>query len=511
MRKIMQLNFGTQCHLKLVLFCLILMQFRSFSYTQNPKHQERILHFAQTISFMQDDNFFYNRRSIFMPLRVQQPFIQFVQWTDSLEIEDIHSFIYQKDPKARALGLLALYQKERFESVYIFRQFLGDTARCFKKDPFPWYALIPNYNDQEIDLMIAKEKWLTVAEVAEQLVERYCRGSGYRLADSTRYFKNNPPGGPVPAGFWSLLRDRATGSSNYGRELMYPRFEKLMARMDTIKNPTDRTFIKLMTSVNPESGFNIYTESELLLEMQGFGKENIKAYLSQKLATQDLDLQKMMKKVNDSSIMRWIALHATAFFDTGDVDFLLEQTKTLEKDERPSIYWYIACARLDSIHAAEYLKMGLSIYTKEYDYFNRFDLFKELWRCCPTQEMNYILNWIFSSYRIKEQAKEKVDWFIYSLDQPKDLALIKKIIADPRFDKLILISNVVNLAKQINRITGIETVPEKYIEPIWYPMGIDLIEWQIKEARRKYPSKTYLAFRRTKLLKKQLKLYVSSS
>lgn len=481
---------------------LLLLFFTTFiAEAQHNEVREKFQVFADSIQFLELHDFLYLRVPRQVPEIAQAPFNQFMAWSDSLSLQDARIMLENPSPKIRVLALLALYKFDDLALLPLFAAYSSDSSRCFKKSPFEMYGRMPTYSSTRIKALIEKAPYLQVNDVVKEILLHFYKQSGYGYDDPEQYL-NERANLVNTAGFLTLLKYKATEGTQPLSSKYKPALDKLVGRINAIEPELLRHIYQIYISVedhlfmkNPY--YTVYSEAEMIAALKNIGRENTWLILKGAIPVNDPDLKKTAPLYNQ--MCTWILLHAEHVFTVADVPSLLQQTAS--KNSSTFIFWYIAAAKLDSNNAAKHLKLGLSAVQHPFLVFHRTDLYIKLWRLCKEKEIDFILNWLFGSYRLNEELTERTETFISGLDLNEDLPLYKKIIHDPRFEDSIHIWTVQYIAIRINIIMQKELIPPKLIEAIWHPYGLDRVEWWRDRALKEYPKETKNLLENTKKLK----------
>lgn len=106
---------------------------------------------------------------------------------------------------------------------------------------------------------------------------------------------------------------------------------------------------------------------------------------------------------------------------------------------------------------------------------------------------------------MNKKNSERIDNFIHNLNEEQDLALLKKIISDDRFDDSMNVWNVIQVAWQINKLSNEPIIEDQLTRRIGHPFGLDRVEWWRDRAIEKYPKETEQMLEETRILIEELK------
>lgn len=482
---------------------------------------DSVQQFSEEIEFVLVHEFLMNS---FYPLDTtlesRSSFGDFLHFSKSLSIDEIERCLNDESPKIRALGLLSLYQSDNQVHLIRTADFLRDSAICFKRHPQPIimypYANGPKSKaearrrEKERNKLLKAAKHLTVADLAKAILQFYFEQS--RSGDFDQkldLFLEERRNLEYTAGFLRLLETKAKGDISPLQEKRQPLVEELRGRIESISNKLDRAIYKIYLAADID-GYELFSKEELLAELTFLGRERVKMILIRQPPTNDPDLlneqDSELYNFGYNRICEWILMNAQEIFNQNDVPFFLERAKYERENTRSwrttmnFPFWYIAAARVDEINSSEYLKSSIKLFGNEHQEFERATLCAELWHRKGLEEVNYILNWIYDSYALNERSRERIDIFIHHLDQKEDIILLKRIISDDRFEQSMNVWNIIQVAWQINKLKGDNTVEDHFTRKIWHPLGLGRVERWRKKALENYPNETKEMLERTKIL-----------
>lgn len=433
---------------------------------------------------------------------------------EKLRNEDIQTLLTDENPRSRALGILALYQVDNQNSLLQLSTYFIDSAACYKQTPYHRFASDHLFSNKRpsLDSLLSKAKTFTVGEIAKTLFSQYLQQLGYSYLDQGfETFVRKSIVTEYSAGFLKWLKLKATGGIEPFQEERRELVNRLKDRINKIPSPVDRATYKIYLSIDE---YELYDEEERLKSLRFLGKRYIEAILTRLPSTKDQSLI----SINDSThrdfdytqMCNWILQNANYVFQKEDIQFLLSRAEYEEKlwswnTRLYSPYWYIACANIDTLNAPMYIGYGLSRFTGEYDQFERAELYASLWHVAGDRDVNFILNWFFNSYKINERNPERLDHFIHRLTRMSDLKLLKHLIQDDRFYHYIKVSDVVEIARQINQILQKEVIPQQSIDRLSLPIWLSQFEESYDKTFEEYPIQVTQLLRDSEKLKEELR------
>lgn len=478
---------------------------------------QTIYNISDSIKYIDLHEFQFNRPYPYSNL-ANKPFAKILPLLDALTESEINTLLSDDNPRIRALGILTVYQKDDQKLLLRLPQYFADTAECFKTTPFQRFSSRTEFHftKPNLDSLLNLAKSLTVDGIAKTLFYQYFTLSGrvYMNEELDIFIKENANRN-YSAGFLNLLKLKATGGISPFQEERRDLVNQLKERIYKISDPIDKAIYTIYLST---FDYELYSHEERLDALNKLGKKNLKSILSRKPHTTDPTLANIKDSTYHSfeyaKMCGWILQNSHFVFKENDIPYLLARAEYERRFTRlwdtplHSPYWYIACAKIDPTNSPMYLGFGLSRYTGEYQEFDRAELYAALWHIAGERELAFILDWFFNSYLKNERSRERLDHFIHQLTTTSDLKLIKHIIADDRFYNYIKVSDVKQLAWQVNRILQKEFISHDRISmvgnsiPIWveqfeesydntlekYPMGVkEILEnaEQLKEELRK--------------------------
>lgn len=484
---------------------------------------DKIHQFAKDIEYIEIMDMF-SYRQVRLSGESQRPFTEFLEYAYSLSIDEIEEFLNSKNPKIRALGLLSLSQLDSQPAMLRYADFLSDSTFCFKGSPFIRNLSIARFKDNTLSISeddLYEAKNLSVSDIAKEILQHYFHLSGHVYFDKElETFIQERKNLEYTAGFLKLLKIKETGGIGSSRKEgdpfvkeRQPFIDELKKKINSIQNDVDKSIYKIYLSAD---GYKLFNQEEMVIELQFLGKERVKEILMRQPPTTDPDLLNIqngkLSNLEYNRMCKWILLNAEKFFDEEDVSFLLKRGAHEYENEgywlRNTMafpFWYIAASRLDKTNASNHLKTCLKLLDKDHEEFERAEVYAELWHQQGLNEVEFILDWIFNSYKLNEKGRERIDQFIHYLEQDEDIVLLKRIIADKRFENSINVWYVVEIATQINKLKSDEIVDNNLIAEIWHPMGLDRVEWWRDRALKEYPDETKKMLEKIKTLKEILR------
>ena len=411
---------------------------------------------------------------------------------------------------------MALYQLDSQKDLLKTIAFLGDTANCFKSSPYNRHSnriRFREYSSDEETELLKSSSYLSVSDIARSIFGHYFRQAGYRSFDENlESFIKERKDLDFTAGFLMLLKLKATGGIIPFREERQSLADELRGKINEIEGDVDRAIYKIYLS---SWEHELFSQNEKIVELKFLGKERIKKVLARHPPTNDPDLLNINKSEQYNpeykKMCTWILLNADEIFDKEDVTFFLERA-AVERENKNSWgttmdfhYWHIAAARIDKANASDYLKSCIELFDKDYHHFERPELFAELWYLKGESEVEYILDWVFNSYRYNDWGKGRVDAFIRHLDNKGDIEILKRIIADNRFSDSIYLWNVILIAWQINQLREDKPIASDLTSEIRHPFGLEAADRKIEEAIKKYPDETQEMLQKIEILKEELR------
>ncbi|MGB0931449.1 MAG: hypothetical protein ACPGVB_11765, partial [Chitinophagales bacterium] len=406
------------------------------------------------------------------PAIVERPFFTFLEWADTISFQETQNWIEDENPTIRVLGLINLYRFNQQEAIFTYARFLSDSSICFKVNPYPPLGsrppppppppIITDEMLEKINTDIRKKmdaaKGMMVSHVAERVLNHYFSFSDrHSFEDNFTTFIHERKGLKYSASFLKLLKAKAVGWVNYLPEEHESRASKFKKKLEQMVKAKDLPLYKIYLSTH---GYQLYSDKELLAELQLLDREKVLAILKREPPTTDPDLLQIQKrKFRDSyykNMCHWILLHADYILKQEDVDFLLERAHFEElkgwRSEFGFQYWHIACAKIDKKNAFDYLQKGLEKYVHEDYKHERMELYLAVWRNCGKEKVDFVLDWIYNSYPPNEWGAENIEGFIDALNEKNDLKLLKSFIQDDRFKGHGDTLNIERVRKQISKL-----------------------------------------------------------
>lgn len=478
---------------------------------------KQIHELCDKIKYIDLHEFKYNRLNRYHRTNSNPSLIQFVNISTSLTLDEINQLLINKNPKIRALGVMCLYQTDEQKQVLKIAQFLNDTSICFKPNPYPRFG---NFSELGVkrpteDELLNSTKYQKVSDVAKSFIEHYFKLSGHVYFDKEldQFIKERAEF-EFTAGYLKLLKLKATGGISPFQNERINAVNLLRNRIDTIKNKTDRSIYKIYLSTDE---YQLFSDDEIKNELKSLGRENIKLILQRKPPTNDPDLTNIQNSEiynwEYNRMCKWILLNAAEVFEKDDVPFLLEQERSQrEKTKSWSTnllfpYWHIAASRIDTYNANNFIDSCLKIFNGENQEFERAELYVELLHLNYENNLSTIFDWIFNSYVVNNQSNERIDHFIYSLNEKNDLLFLRQLIQDPRFETNMKVYDIIHVAWQINKLNNAEIINDYLTREISHPFWLDSIESTLDAAIEEYPNETKEMFDKTKRLVLELKKY----
>ncbi|MBL7825422.1 MAG: hypothetical protein JNJ57_02250 [Saprospiraceae bacterium] len=493
-----------------LLFSLAVL-FQISCFGQNEKF-DQIERYSETLEFIDMHSILYNR-SLLDPN--PEPTDQFLEFMRTVGIQDIEKCLNSEKAKVRALGLICLYQTDNQKLFLRAADFLTDSALCFKERlksiPGATVGFGQQMTPEKVHHIASKD--LYIADIASSMLQFYFNRAGYFYfeKDLNEFLEERKNLG-YTAGFLALLTDKATGGISPFKPSRQPLVDALRNRVEQVENEVDRAIYKLYLSTEEHE---IFSHHEKVAALKFLGKKRVSQILMWQPPTNDPDLKNIHKKDLSNfpyvRMCKWILQNAPVLFDKKDAAFFLERDayeRGISKASGTTLwfpYWHIAAARVDKAHASDYIKAGIVLFGDKHHYFERATLYAELWHLKGLKEADFILDWVFNSYVLNAQSKERIDEFISNLDQKQDLVLIKKIIADPRFADSMNVWYVIRLAWQINILRAAEIIPTQLTRNIHHPFGLDRVEWWRDRALTEFPAETKQMLEQTGILIDALK------
>jgi hypothetical protein len=494
------------------LICFIIISLSQTSCFGQSEEVREIQRFSEEIKFLDMREFVYNRTFRF---NTNSSLNRFLEFSDSLSIEEIENCLRSNNGKIKTLGILGLYQTDNQKNFLRIASFLADSTISFKASPYNIFDRRISFGESQSseEELLSKAKNLYVSDVANSIIRHYFKQSGHiYFDDEFPRFLSERKNLDYTAGFLKVLKLKATGGINPFQEDRILLANNLRSRINSIQNEVDRAIYKMYLSTNE---YELFTHNEIINELRFLGKERVRRILVRQPPTSDPDLL----SINDSELhnfeynrmCKWILLNAKELFFEEDVPFFLERAKY----ERENTgywgttlsfpFWHIAAARVDEVNSSKYLKSCIVLFEGENQEFERATLYAELWHRRGVEEADFILDWIYDSYALNERSRERIDIFIHNLDHKEDIILLKKIISDDRFENSMNVWNVIQVAWQLNKLKGDSTIEDHLTRKIWHPFGLDRVEWWRESALEKYPNETMEMLERTETLINELK------
>lgn len=481
----------------------------------------RIKLYSESINHIAINDFLFNRNQTparsfsridsLTKIQISQiAFGDFISYTDSISIEDINSCLKSDNPKIRALGLVALYQVDDQKVILKFSEFLRDSAECFKSNPIPMFSEIirtANHND-----LLEKSSVLTVSDVAKAVLRYYHEHSGLRFSEKDLdSFIDSRKNLVYTLGYLNLLKSKATGRINPIQESRKHLVQELKDKINLIPEPMERVIYKYSLSAKSPK---LYNEDELILELKTISSDKVKEILSRNIKSKDPDLLKMNTSYatyQNRLVRDNILLNVNYIFNKKDISFLLERAESEYDNYRgsgdpfSSPYWYIASARLDEKNAKRYLSEAIKRSNSNYSNLDKEHLYAELWHLTKLENISFILNWVFSDFKVNQKEVEEIDYFFGLLNDVSDLELLKIIINDDRIYNSLSVKSIIKIARQFNLLKGEKVIARSFINDIWHPFGIDRADSNRDMAFEKYPNETKNMIEKKKILISELK------
>lgn len=497
--------------MKSLAYLIILILFQNSCSAQS-ENFGRIEQFSEEIKFLDMHEFVYNRTSRF---NTNNSLNQFLEFSDSLTIGEVEKCLNSKNGKIKALGLLSLYQTDIQDNYLRIADFLADSTVSFKTTPYHRFASHYRFgeNQSSEEELLKNAKNLYVADIAKSIIYHYFNQSGHvYFDDECPKFLSERKSLTYTAGFLKLLKLKATGGISPFQEKRKHFVDELRSRVNSINNKVDRAIYKIYLSTYE---YELFTQEERRTELRFLGKERIKQILVRQPPTQDPDLLNIknseLSNFEYNRMCIWILLNAKDIFNKEDVSFFLERAKYERENTRSwrttmsFPFWHIAAARVDETNSSEYIKTCIALFDSEYQKFERATLYAELWHRRDFKEIDFILDWIFDSYALNKKNSERIDNFIHNLNEEQDLALLKKIISDDRFEDSMNVWNVIQVAWQVNKLNNEPIIEDQLTRRIGHPFGLDRVEWWRDRAIEKYPKETEQMLEETRILIEELK------
>lgn len=472
---------------------------------------ERIVQFSVEVKYIDLHEFVYNQTARFYSRRSNIPLSDFMEFSDSLTIEEIEECLNNENPKVRALGILSLYQSDNQINLLRIADFLEDSTVCLK-GPYSRFSNSSSFPETtpapSEDELIARAKDIYVADIASSIIRHYFKQSGHvYFDDEFELFLNERKGLEYTAGFLKLLKLKATGGISPFQKERQPLVEKLRDKIEKIKNDVDRSIYKIYLST---SEYELFSQDEIIAELNFLGAERVKQILMRQPPTIDPDLLNVQNKelynFEYEMMCKWILLNAKEIFDETDTDFFIERAIYEKENTRtwrtPMTfpYWHMAAARVDEVNASEYVKSCLELFNNKYS----GELCAELWHRKGIEDIDFILDWVFDGFALNQLVDSKYT-FIENLDQKEDLVLLKRILSDERFENYMRVEDIVKIAIQVNKLADDKPIEDRLIRQIWHPFGLSHVDWWRDRAMEEYPNETKEMLRRTKILIDELR------
>lgn len=470
--------------------------------------------FADSIDFVSLSQFMYSSRTPYYITKpsMPTPMERFTSFSKTLTMTEIEVFLKNKSPKVRGLALLAMYQLEDQKALLRYADFLGDSAVFLKSRPYkvPDLSIISGISGDAYNL---SKRDMLIADIARKVLEDYMVKTGYLyFEDELPQFLRERQNLDYTLGFFMLMSIKALGHANNSNDWQSDSMVMaLKARINNLPNKIDAAIYKLYIPVHDKYLFN---ETERLEALRFLGKQHVKEILEGTPPTKDPDLYMIRESEHSPygyySMCQWILKHAPVVFDKNDIGYLLERADFSTSGRDTShmaldfIYWHIACARLDTANASQYLKDCLQLQKEDYK-DNRAALYAELWHRCGQREVDTILDWFYGSYSLNKVESENTSNFIYALEDAKDTVLIKRIIADSRFQDSIRIWDIVLLAWRYNALVNERVIPDELTQSISHPYGLERLEVMMDRVLKEYPIETKKTLEKMEILKKELR------
>ena len=497
--------------MKSIIALSIIILFQTICVGQIQK-TKRIVQFSENVKYIDLHELVYHRTARFNSRRPNIPLTNFIEFADSLTTGEIEECLNNANPKIRGLGILSLYQSDNQLVLLRAAEFLEDSSACFKASPYHRFSNSSSFPRTtpapSEDELIARAKDLYVADIASSIIRHYFKQSGHvYFDDEFELFLNERKDLEYTAGFLKLLKLKATGGIDPFQKERQPLVEKLRDKIEKIENDVDRSIYKIYLSTNE---YELFSQDEIITELKFLGAERVKQILMRQPPTSDPDLLNVqnseLSNFEYEMMCKWILLNAKEIFDKTDAEFFVERAKYEKENTRtwrtPMTfpYWHMAAARIDEVNASEYIKSCIEMFNNKYS----GELCAELWHRKGIEEVDFILDWIFEGFALNQLIDSKYT-FIGNLDQKEDLVLLKRIVSDERFENSMSVPDVVEIARQVNKLADDKPIEDRLIRQIWHPFGLSNVDWCRDRAMEECPKETEEMLKRTKILIDELR------
>jgi len=336
--------------------------------------------------------------------------------------EHLLKLLSHSDARVRTLALAALIDQEDSRFLPQMHALVTDRAATFP-------GLQPTANAAVVEL--------------EQSVGRIA--SLFTSSYSPDTWKEDQQRGYSAAWFRFKLA-RASQSTSPIRPDRISRIREVRRQIDLVPQP-DRAWILL--SLHDEAHADadpLVSESELVAQLNSLGHEARLHLLRKETISSDRSL---WSEPSNNYIYHRMCLfvlrHARELLLTEDADFLLarEQWERRHRefgivDPLISAWWAMAGAELRPANAESILTAAWLRFGDKYEDGERAGLMLALWRLVGERRLPLLADWFYSDDAFSGFAKGR-EGFLGALTQtplPKNVALLRTLIADPRLDRL---------------------------------------------------------------------------
>lgn len=339
----------------------------------------------------------------------------------------VRPLLKHADPKVRTLAIAALFDREDPQYLPAIHALAGDAAGTFASPPRCCH-LQPGEP-------VSSAKSQTVGEVARQL------------------------SGPYSPAFWWQHRKRGYSAAWFRFKLMRAgqgttptpadRIAKIRAvrkQIDGVPMP-DRAWILLF--LNGDSRSNaLVEEQELVGQLKAVGRDGLLRLLRKERISPDLALRSQANgNYAYHAMCLFVLRHAGQLLLAGDAPFLLGREQWERRyaehhisDPLISAWWALAAAQVRPSMADRVISAALTRFKEPYEEDDRVQLALALWKHAGPRRLPALVEWFYDDANFSGGYDGRAR-FLDSLTAaaasvPRDLALWKQLVKDPRFGTL---------------------------------------------------------------------------